>query len=301
MYVILGATGNTGSRIAENLLAKGQKVRVVGRSADRLAGLVSRGAEAFTGSVDDAAVMTRAFTGARAVYAMIPPDVTAQDFRAVQDHISDALAAALAAAGVTHAVALSSIGADKPTKTGPVVGLHIFEEKLNRIANLNVLHLRAGYFMENLLPQIGVIRSMGMMAGPLKGDLPVSMIATRDIGAAAAAALEKLDFAGKQTRELLGQRDVSMNEAAAIIGKAIGKPSLSYSNVPAMMLKPALRQMGMSASMVDLLLEMSDAMNSGHMVALEKRSAANTTPTSIETFAAEVFVPAFQGRAVAGA
>ena len=297
MIVVTGATGNTGKIVAETLLARGQQIRVVGRNAEKLQPFVDKGTEAFVGSVDDAAAMTRAFTGASAVYAMIPPDIASNDFRALQERVSDALAAAIAGAGITHAVTLSSVGADKPAKTGPVVGLHNLEEKFNRIANLNVLHLRAGYFMENLLAQIGVIRSMGMTAGPLKGDLPVAIIATRDIGAAAAAALEKLDFSGKQTRELLGQRDVTMKQAAEIIGKAIGKPSLSYSNVPAMMLKPALRQMGMSANMVDLLLEMAEALNSGHMTALEARSAANTTPTSIETFASEVFVPAFQGRA----
>jgi uncharacterized protein YbjT (DUF2867 family) len=297
MYVITGATGNTGKIVAETLLAKGQKVRVIGRSAEKLQPFVAKGAEAFVGSVDDAAAMTRAFTGARAVYAMIPPSMTSKDYRADQERTSDALAAALEKAGVTYAVTLSSVGADKPAKTGPVVGLHNFEEKLNRIANLNVLHLRAGYFMENLLAQIGVIRSMGMAAGPLKGDLPVAMIAAREIGAFAAASLEKLDFSGKQTRELLGQRDVTMREAASIIGRAIGKPGLTYTHAPAMMLKPAMVSMGISSNVVDLLLEMSDALNSGHMVALEKRSAANTTPTSLETFAAEVFAPAFQGKA----
>jgi hypothetical protein len=48
--------------------------------------------------------------------------------------------------------------------------------------------------------------------------------------------------------------------------------------------------------MADLFLEMAEALNSGHMVALERRSAENTTPTSIETFVAEEFVPSFQGK-----
>ena len=297
MFVITGATGNTGKIIAERLLAAGQKVRVVGRSAEKLQPFVAKGAEAFTGMADDAAAMTRAFAGARAVYAMIPPSMTSKDFRAEQDRTSDALAAAIEKAGVTHAVTLSSVGADKTSKTGPVVGLYNLEQKLNRIAALNVLHLRAAYFMENLLPQVGVVRSMGMMAGPLKGDLSLPMIATRDIGGYAAEALAKLDFSGKQTRELLGARDVTMKEAASIVGKAIGKAGLSYTNAPAMMLKPAMVGMGMSANVVDLLLEMSDALNSGHMAALEKRSAENTTPTTLEWFAANVFAPAFQGKA----
>ena len=61
-------------------------------------------------------------------------------------------------------------------------------------------------------------------------------------------------------------------------------------------LKPALTQMGMSSNMADLLLEMSEALNSGYMAALEPRSAQNTTPTSIETFVAETFVPLFTGK-----
>jgi uncharacterized protein YbjT (DUF2867 family) len=297
MYVITGATGNTGKVIAEKLLAAGQKVRVMGRSAEKLQPLVAQGAEAFTGSVDDAAAMTNAFTGARAVYAMIPPSMKATDYRAEQDRISDALAAAIEKAGVTHVVTLSSFGADKPAKTGPVVGLYNLEQKLNAIATLNALHLRAGYFMENLLPQMGVIRSMGMMAGPLKGDLLVPMIATRDIGEYAADALAALQFSGKQTRELLGARDLTMKEAAAIIGTAIGKPGLSYTHPPSMMLKPAMVAMGISSNVVELLLEMSDALNSGHMVALEPRSPENTTPRTLEWFAANVFAPAFQAKA----
>jgi len=297
MYVITGATGNTGKIVAEKLLAAGQKVRVVGRSAEKLQPFVAKGAEAFAGSVEDAAAMTRAFTGAQAVYAMIPPNMTPKDYRAEQERISDALAAAIEKAGVPYAVALSSFGADKPAKTGPIAGLHSLEEKLNKIAALNVLYLRAGYFMENLLPQVGVVRSMGMLAGPLKGDVALPMIATRDIGDYAAAALAKLSFSGKQTRELQGARDVTMKEAASILGAAIGKPGLSYTHAPAMMLKPAMMAMGISSNMVDLILEMSDAINSGAVAALEKRGPENTTPTTLEWFAANVFAPAFSGKA----
>ena len=296
MYVITGATGNTGKIIADRLLAARQKVRVIGRSAEKLQLFVAKGAEAFVGSVDDAEAMTRAFTGAKAVYAMIPPDMKAKDFRADQERISDSLAAAVEKAGVTHVVTLSSFGGDKPEKTGPIAGLHNLEEKLSRIGSLNALFLRPGYFMENLLPQIGVIKSMGMMAGPLKGDTSLPMIATRDIGEYAAGALTTLKFAGKQTRELLGPRDLSMKEAAGIIGTAIGKATLSYTHAPAMMLKPAMIGMGISSNMVDLILEMADSFNSGYAKALETRGAENTTPTTLEWFAANVFVPAFQGK-----
>jgi uncharacterized protein YbjT (DUF2867 family) len=296
MYVITGSTGNTGSVVAEKILGAGKKVRVIGRDAKRMERFRQKGADIFVADASDASAMQEALTGYQAVYAMIPPDNTASDYRVHQEEISDALAAGIAKSGIPNVVSLSSFGADKPHGTGPVAGLHSFENKLNAIAGVNVLHLRAGYFMENLLPQVGVIQSFGMVAGPVRADLPLGMIATRDIGDYAAAALLQLTFKGKSTRELLGSRDVSYNEIATIIGKAIGKPGLTYRQLPAVQLKPALLAMGMSASITDLLLEMADALNSGYMKPLEPRSAENTTPTTIESFIAGQFAPAFRAK-----
>jgi uncharacterized protein YbjT (DUF2867 family) len=299
MYVVTGASGNTGSVVANTLLDQGKKVRVIGRHAERLQPLVARGAEPFIADVTDAEALTRGFNGAEGVYVMIPPNVQSQDFRADQRAICETIGGALEKAGVKHAVALSSVGADKPDKTGPVVGLHEFENRLNRIAGLNILHLRAGYFMENTLGQAGAIQAFGKTAGPLRGDLKLPLIAARDIGATAAAELLKLDFSGRQTRELLGQRDLDMNEATAIIGKAIQKPDLQYVQLPSEQILPVFVQMGMSSNMAELILEMAEALNSGYMRALEPRSARNTTPTSFETFVAEKFVPVFKGQSKA--
>jgi len=297
MFAITGATGNTGSVIAERLLAHGQKVRVIGRDSGRLARFVQKGAEAFAADITDADALARAFDGARAVYALVPPNISAADVRGYQETVSDALAAAIGKASVTHVVALSSVGADKSERTGPVVGLHHLEQKLNAIAGLNAVYLRAGYFMENTLGQAEVIRNFGVVAGPLRADLRVAMIATRDIGAAAAEILRNRDFTGQQARELLGARDMDYREVASVIGQAIGRRELAYVQLPAAQLKPAFMQMGMSANMADLILEMADALNSGHMASLEPRSAANTTPTTYEAFVAEEFLPRFQPRA----
>ena len=297
MYVITGATGHTGSVIAKKLMAKGEKVRVVGRDAKRLEPFAREGAEAFVADATDAGALAKAFSGAKAAYVMVPPNIGAPDVRAYQEQVNDALVSAIEKNGVKYAVVLSSVGADKPDKTGPVVGLHSLEKKLQRISELNAVYLRAGYFMENLLPQVGVIKSFGDMAGPVKAELALPMIATRDIGAVAAEVLLKLDFKGKRPRELQGARDVTYADTARIVGAAIGKPDLAYKQMPGAQLKPALMQMGMSSSMADLLLEMADALNSGYMKMLEPRSAENTTPTTLETFVTEVFVPAYQGKA----
>ncbi|MGA2353547.1 MAG: NAD(P)H-binding protein [Terriglobales bacterium] len=299
MHVILGASGNTGYVAARKLLSQGQKVRAVGRNAAHLQPLAAEGAEIFIADVTDAGGLTRALQGAESAYVMIPPNPSSNDFRAFQETVSDAIAAAVKNSRVANVVTLSSIGADKSAGTGPVVGLRNLEEKLNSVEGLNVLHLRAGYFMENTLAQVGAIRMMGSTVGPVRPDLKLPMIATRDIGDAAADALLRLEFRGKQTLELQGQRDLDYTEAATIIGKAIGNPGLGYIHAPEDQIRAALVQMGMSDNLAGLILEMADALNRGHMRALEPRSSSNTTPTSFETFVAEAFVPAYKQAAAA--
>jgi uncharacterized protein YbjT (DUF2867 family) len=290
----MGASGNTGHILAANLLTRGEKVRVVGRNSAHLQPLASKGAESFIADATDASALTKAFHGADSAYVMIPPNITSKDPLGYSNRVSDAIAAAIKNSGTKKIVALSSIGAELPSGTGPVVGLHNLEQKLNQIPSANVLYLRAGYFMENTLPQANAIHQMGSAAGPLRSDLKIPMIATRDIGTAAADLLLHPTTSGKQTHELLGERDLSYNEVASVIGKAIGKPDLKYVQLPDDQFRGALVQVGMSEPMANLLLEMSQALNAGTMHALESRNARNTTPTSYETFVSEKFVPAYR-------
>ena len=299
MYAILGASGNTGHVVAKTLLERGQKVRAIGRNATHLQPLAALGAEVFVSDVTDAAALTKAFQDADSAYVMIPPNPSSSDALAYENRAGDAIATAVRSTRIKNIVALSSIGADKPSGTGPVVGLYNLEQKLNRVDTINVLHLRSGSFMENTLGQAGAIRMMGSAMGPIRPDLKLPMIAARDIGAAVADALLQLAFHGKQIQELHGQRDLDYSDAATIIGKAIGKPKLAYVQAPDDQLRAAMVQMGMSGNFAGLMLEMAAALNSGYMRALEPRTARNTTPTSFETFVAQVFVPAYQQQVAA--
>jgi len=297
MYVVLGATGNTGSVISNSLLLNGEKVRVVGRDAARLQRFVRKGAETFTANVSDAAALTDAFNGARAAYLMLPPSMTSPDYRADQERESDAIAKAVKDSGLRYAVHLSSYGAHVPAGTGPIAGLHASEQKLNAISGLNVLHLRAGYFMENNLAAISMIHGMGMFGHALQPDLKLPMIATRDIGDYAARRLLDLDFSGKQPRELLGERDLSMTEATAVIARGIGKPDLRYVQFPYEEVQQVLVQMGIPPKTAALFIEMYKAINAGVVAPQEARSPENTTPTSFEKFVQDVFAPAYHGKA----
>ncbi len=293
MYVILGASGHTGSIIADFLLSKGEKVRVLGRDPGRLERFVRNGAEAFTANVSDATVLAKALSGARAAYLMLPPVASRED----QERQSDAIAKAVKESGLRYAVHLSSYGAHVPEGTGPIAGLHSSEQKLNAIRGLNVLHLRAAYFMENNLAAIGMIHRMGIFAGALLPDLKLPMIATRDVGDYAAKRLLDLDFSGKQTRELLGERDLSMAEVTAVIGRGIGKPDLRYEQFPFDQVQQVLTQMGIPPKTAAVYIEMYKAINAGVVAAQEPRSPENSTPTSFEEFVQDVFAAAYHEKA----
>ena len=223
MYVVTGATGNTGRVIAEILLEKGKKVRAIGRNAEHLQPLANKGAEAFVGLVTDGSAMLRAFQGAQAVYLLVPPNYSAEDLRAYQNEVGKAYAGAIRQAGVPFVINLSSVGAHLSQGAGPISGLYDVEQQLNQLEGANVVHLRPCFFMENLFFNLDLIRNQNINGTPLRGDLLIPMIATRDIAQVAAQLLLNLDFVGKSTKELLGQRDISMSEATRIIGKAIGK------------------------------------------------------------------------------
>lgn len=296
MYVVLGATGNTGTAAVKALIAKGEKVRAVGRDTAKITRMFGDGAEAFGAEVTDAAALTRAFSGATAAYVMIPPQINAPDFLAMGDRISGAITDAVKASGVTHVVLLSSIGAQRDEKTGPIVGLHRFEEKLAGVAGLNRLALRPVFFMENYLMAIGLIHSMGFIGNGIKGEMKIPMIATRDIGSYAAEALVARDFSGMQVRELLGPKEYSQDEAARILGAEIGKPKLSYQQFPSFMVEQALKQMGLPGKTAALMSEMNEAFNERLLDPQEARSERNTTPTTLEAFAKEVFAPVYNAK-----
>jgi uncharacterized protein YbjT (DUF2867 family) len=285
MVTVMGASGNVGKRITELLLKAGEKVRALGRSADKLALLKSAGAEVLTGDATDVAFLTRAFSGADAVHTLLPPDPQSPDYRAKQDQEGEAITKAIRDAGVRHIVLLSSLGGDLPAGTGPIAGLHAQEERLRGLQGVNVLILRPAYFFENFYATLGLIKQQGINGGAVAADLSMPMIATRDIAEVAAQALQARNWNGVVVRELLGQRDLTHAEATCILGERIGKPDLQYVQFPYADFASSLVRMGLSENVANLYAEMDRAINDGRVTSHEGRRPENTTPTRFEEFA----------------
>ena len=288
LLTIMGATGHTGGKIAQRLLAAGARVRAIGRNPDKLAALASAGAEVLGGDSRDPAFLAQAFRGADAVYTLLATDRQAPDYAARQDEEGEVIAAALRASGVRRVVALSSLGADVPGGTGVIAGLHRQEQRLRKIAGIDLLLLRPVSFFENLYDSLATIKEAGMLADTVAPDLAVPMIATDDIAAVAAEALLARDWTGIAVRELLGPRDISHREAARLIGEAIGQPALPYVQLSEAEMGEALVGAALSPSFVTLYLEMTRAFNEEWIGPRAGRTAANTTPTRFEAFVPEL-------------
>jgi uncharacterized protein YbjT (DUF2867 family) len=284
-YVVTGATGHTGRPIALGLLAAGHVVRIVSRDAEKPKELTAKGAVLFVGETRDAGLLARAFRGADAAYLMVPPDYQTPDYTGTQVAHAMAMAEAASKAGLPRAVALSSIGAHLTSGAGVVQGLQRMEAALNAVDALSVLHLRPSYFLENTLGQAGAVIQMGAMASPVRADLSVPMIATRDIAAYALKRLLALDFTDRKVQYLLGAADYTYTRIARVLGGAIGKPDLAYRQVPYEAAKQAMTGIGWSENVADRMNEFVKALNEGRVLSAHVRDAESTTPTRLEDFA----------------
>lgn len=293
MIVIFGASGNTGSKLADRLLARGEQVKAVGRDARKLAPLATKGAAVAIGDLGDQQFLERTLQGAEAAFVLVPTNLHAEDLREYQNRIGGATAAALRTAKVRRVVNLSSQGADQASGTGPILGLRDQEERLNRLPGVDVVHLRPTYFMENTLMNIDLIRTKGITGSAVRGDISFAMIATRDIAAYAAERLLRRDFSGVTVHDLLGRRDLSLDEATTIIGKGIGRPDLRYVSFPYADAEQGMVAAGLSRDVSRAFVEMSRALNEGRFAVGLERTDRNTTPTSFEQFTADVFIPRY--------
>jgi uncharacterized protein YbjT (DUF2867 family) len=292
MYVITGSTGNIGNVIAKELLKRNKPLRAIARHASKLKELEKLGAEILVGNLEDASFLEQAFHEASGVFTMNPPNAAAEDYRKDQRKVASAMTTAVRNSKVSHVVNLSSIGGELDSGTGPIAGLHEQEEMLNEIATANVLHLRPSYFMENFLFTIPLIKNMGVSGSSIRPDLSFPMIATIDIGRYAAMRLDALDFDGKSVQYLLGPRDLTWPEATKILGNSIGKPDLAYVHFPYNDELEAMVQAGLTRNVAELYREMSRALNEG-LIPAPPRDQENTTPTTMEEFARNIFALAY--------
>lgn len=264
-YVITGGAGNISLPLGLSLLKAGHSVTVIGRNAENLKVLTDAGATASIGSVTDAEFLASTFTGADAVYTMVPPMHDPTNWKASIAAIGKNYVDAIKRSGVKYVVNLSSVGAHRPEGIGPVSGLYEVEQQFNTLTGVNIKHLRPPYFFTNLLANVGMVKHMGIIGANFAladGKFPI--VAPADIAVVVAEELLSLNFTGHSVRYLASD-EVSTDRIAAELGKAIGKPDLQWVLFSDEQALGGMLQAGLPEEIAKNYAEMNHSLHNGFM------------------------------------
>ncbi len=259
--IVTGSLGNISKPLTQELVQKGHTVTVISSKAEKQKDIEALGATAAIGSVEDADFLASTFSGADAVYAMTPPNFSVPDPRAYYRSIGNSYAQAIQRAGLKRVVHLSSIGAHLDKGTGPILGAHDVEGILNELPEVAITHLRPAYFYTNLLNFADMIKGQGFIGANYGGDDKILMVAPTDIAAVAAEELTT-PSTGQNVR-YVASGEYTANEAAHILGAAIGKPDLQWMTFTDEQMQSGMEQHGLPAEIAALFVEMGASIHSG--------------------------------------
>jgi uncharacterized protein YbjT (DUF2867 family) len=223
---ITGSLGNISKPLTEILVKAGHAVTVISSNADRADEIKALGAIPAIGLITDVDFLTQTFKGADAVYAMVPPNFGAKEWKNYIAGIGQNYADAITATRVKKVVHLSSIGAHLEDGTGPITGIHRVENILNKLEGVAVKHLRAAFFYINLYANVDMIKHAGIIGSNYGADAPMVLVHPNDIAAVVAEELQG-NFTGKSVRYVASDEKTA-GQVAKALGTAIGKPELPW-------------------------------------------------------------------------
>jgi uncharacterized protein YbjT (DUF2867 family) len=291
MIVITTPTGQIGSQVLGDLLDSGEQLRVVVRDPAQLPAGVRKDLDIVAGSHGDAAVVDKAFSGADAVFWLVPPDPRATSVEAAFVGFTRPAAEAFRRHGVGRVVAVTALGRGTPwaDRAGYVTGSLAMDD-LIAASGVGLRALCNPSFMDNTIRQVPSIRDQGMFFSPIAGDRKLPTVATRDIAAAAARLLLDASWTGFEEVPLLGPEDLSFDDMAEIMSDVLGK-EVRFQRTTFEAYKARFASFGMSDAMAQGMTDMAWAKNEGLDNGVQ-RTPENSTPTSFRQWADEVLKPA---------
>jgi uncharacterized protein YbjT (DUF2867 family) len=262
--ILTGSLGHIGKPLAKELVEKGHKVTVISSSLERKKDIEALGATAAIGSLEDVDFLSAVFTGAEAVYTMVPPpDYFDQnlDLMAYSRKIGNNYAQAIERSGVKRVVHLSSIGAQLDKGSGPILGHHAVESILNELSDIAITFMRPVGIYYNLYGFVPMIKNTGLITSNYGADDKLIWVSPIDIAAATADELVT-PLVGRKVRYVASD-ELSGNDTASILGAAIGKPDLKWTLVSNEQMQSGLERAGMNPHAAAGLAEMFASQHNG--------------------------------------
>jgi NAD(P)H dehydrogenase (quinone) len=273
--IITGSLGNISQPLTAILVKQGHAITVVSSNPEKKTAIEKSGAVPAIGSISDVNFLTHTFKGADAVYAMIPLSFTEPDLGDYLRRMAQNYAQALKEAGTKRIVVMSGWAADL-VKAENVE--HLFDG-----LDASITVMRPGSFYTNFYQSIDMIKGKGfigkfltlrysglwslltgktgLLMGNYGGDDRIVFVSPADIADAVAQELVLLP-SGKTIR-YVGSEEMTCNEAAKIIGTAIGKPWLKWALLSDKEMLQGLKMAKLPEKLAETLVEMQAAMHSG--------------------------------------
>jgi NAD(P)H dehydrogenase (quinone) len=297
--IVTGSLGNISQPLAATLVAQGHSVTVVSNDPKKQATIQSLGATAAIGSIADVAFLANTFKGADAVYAMIPLSFTEPDLGVYMRRMAQNYAQALKTAGTKRIVLMSGWAADL------VKGENVENEFDGLDASITIM--RPGSFYTNFYQSIDLIKGKGfigkfltlrysglwalltsktgLLMGNYGADDRIIFVSPKDIADAIA---EELVLAPKgKTIRYVGSEEMTCNQAAGVIGAAVGKPWLKWVLLTDKEMLQGLKMAKVPQKLAETLVEMQAVMHSGKTLQNFHRSQPKMGKVKLADFAKE--------------
>ncbi|MGF7081742.1 NAD(P)H-binding protein [Mucilaginibacter sp. UYCu711] len=263
--IVTGSLGHISLPLTQELVKNGHQVTVISSKADKQEAIEALGATAAIGSLEDVDFLTATFTGADAVYCMVPPNNYfdhSLDLHAYYRRLGHNYATAIERSRVKRVVNLSTIGAHLEKGSGILIGAHDLAEILDALpSDVTITHMRPTSFYYNLFSYMDMIKNQGVIATNYgDGDI-VPWVSPIDIAAAVAEELQA-PLTGRKVRYACSE-ELTGNEVAAILGSAIGKPDLQWVAVTDEQVLNGLVGFGMNHKIAAGLVEMYASLHTG--------------------------------------
>lgn len=262
--IVTGSLGHIGKPLTEALVLKGHSVTVISSNPEKQKDIEALGASAAIGTIEDSRFLTTVFTGADAVYTMIPPaNYFNQDFNldVYCRKLADNYKRAIEQSGVKRVVHLSSVGTHLEKGSGLILSHRTVELMLTTLSNVAITFMRPVGFYYNLFGFIPGIKNAGFIAANYGAGENLVWVSPIDIADAIAEELET-PLEGRKIRYVASD-ELTGNETARILGEAIGKPDLKWILIPGEQWQAGLEAAGMKRDIAAGLVEMFASQHNG--------------------------------------
>ncbi len=244
MILVTGATGNIGSELVKQLIAKSADVRVVTRDEKKVSHL-NPAIEAVIGDRQDPTVIKKALQGADKVF-LLPVLID-------EKHEADRLLIDEAKRANVGRIVMISSGVLRSNPKNPIGVLHREVELLIEESGISWTVLRPGGFMSNALRfWADTIKSLATVFNPT-GDGKSAPISPYDIAAVAAVVLSTTGHERK-TYYLTGSELLSAHDQVTTLSKVLGKP-IECVDIPVEVAAEGMKSSGLPVAIIEGLAD----------------------------------------------